>query len=192
MSNSNPLQVAQELVTIFASEDDNEVLSKVANNYQERANLRRGQENEVKEAIQGLTRTVETHRKKMQMWNEDVENSRKLDTLGTEKDVTLQHIEKLETDLKRLTEIVGENEKAAMEIEQKKIEAQRQSKDIQAKIKYNFSLYTNISRIRWDYNCEEDQVKGFVASLNDVKPFCLDSKQNSKFFMANYLWDLVE
>lgn len=187
----DPLQVTNELITIFSSADDYEILSKVTNNYQHATKLQKEQEDEVKKAIEGLTQSVELqHLQTNEL--EDDENSEEIERLGAQKGDTLKQIENLEGDLKRLTDRIGENENTVVEIEKKRIETEKRSEEIQAKVKYNFSLYTNISRIRWDYNCEEDQIKGFVASLNDVKPFCLDSKQNSKYYTVNYLWDLME
>ncbi|XP_069124868.1 kinetochore protein Spc24-like isoform X2 [Argopecten irradians] len=60
------------------------------------------------------------------------------------------------------------------------------------KARYDVNLYLNITNIRWQFDSEPEEVKGFVCNKNDVKPFSLNSTQVSKFFIANYLWDLIE
>ncbi|XP_071503725.1 uncharacterized protein [Diadema antillarum] len=59
------------------------------------------------------------------------------------------------------------------------------------KTRYNVSLYSCITGVKWDYDCKPDEVKGYVSTSKDVRPFSLDSKQHSRFFITNYLWDLV-
>ncbi|XP_072164597.1 uncharacterized protein [Diadema setosum] len=59
------------------------------------------------------------------------------------------------------------------------------------KTRYNVSLYSCITGVKWDYDSKPDEVKGYVSTSKDVRPFSLDSKQHSRFFITNYLWDLV-
>ncbi|PIK51779.1 hypothetical protein BSL78_11303 [Apostichopus japonicus] len=59
------------------------------------------------------------------------------------------------------------------------------------KTRYNISLYTCITGIKWDYECPPEQIKGYISTTTDVRPFSLNSQQNSKYFITNYLWDLV-
>ena len=104
----------------------------------------------------------------------------------------MEHIEKLEADVKVFEKNITDKEDAIKELKGKATEVKNNCEKILPQTKYNFSLYTNVSHIRWDYECEEDQVKGFVASLNDVKPFCVSKSEKSKYDIANYLWDLME
>ncbi|XP_060076836.1 kinetochore protein Spc24-like [Ylistrum balloti] len=60
------------------------------------------------------------------------------------------------------------------------------------KARYDVNLYMNVTNIRWQFDSEPEEIKGFVCNKNDVKPFSLNSKQVSKFFISNYLWDLIE
>ncbi|CAI9724153.1 Hypothetical predicted protein [Octopus vulgaris] len=60
------------------------------------------------------------------------------------------------------------------------------------KIKYDIDLYTHITGIRWQYDCEADDIKGYISKHGFLKPFTLNSRKNSGFFVANYLWDLME
>ncbi|XP_014770550.1 kinetochore protein Spc24 [Octopus bimaculoides] len=60
------------------------------------------------------------------------------------------------------------------------------------KIKYDIDLYTHITGIRWQYDGEADDIKGYISKHGFLKPFTLNSRKNSGFFVANYLWDLME
>lgn len=80
------------------------------------------------------------------------------------------------------------------------------------------SLYANITNLRWDYD-ETTAIKGCKSPLysslslftgdslahccfgfvdvtnptkNDVAPFSLNPAQSSEFYVANYLWGLIE
>lgn len=75
---------------------------------------------------------------------------------------------------------------------QERDRVQKQTTQSLPKARYDVNLYMNMTNIRWQFDCEPDEVKGFVCNKNDVKPFSLNSKQVSKFFIANYLWDLIE
>lgn len=60
------------------------------------------------------------------------------------------------------------------------------------KLRYDVDLYTNITGIRWQYDCEEDERRGYISKRGVLKPFSLNTKKHSPFFIANYLWDLME
>lgn len=60
------------------------------------------------------------------------------------------------------------------------------------KLKYDIDLYTNITGIRWQYDCDQDEVRGYICKRGVLKPFSLSTKKHSLFFIANYLWDLME
>ncbi|GAB1607262.1 hypothetical protein Ahia01_001009600 [Argonauta hians] len=60
------------------------------------------------------------------------------------------------------------------------------------KLKYDIHLYTHITGIRWQYDTEADDIRGYISKHGFLKPFSLSSQKNSSFFVANYLWDLME
>ncbi|KAL8618785.1 hypothetical protein ACOMHN_000213 [Nucella lapillus] len=81
--------------------------------------------------------------------------------------------------------------------EQQALREQRQSqKDAKSaalpKARCDANLYSNITNLRWQYNCEPHEIKGFITNQNDVKTFNLNSQEVSRFFISNYLWDLIE
>ncbi|XP_033628789.1 kinetochore protein spc24-like [Asterias rubens] len=67
-----------------------------------------------------------------------------------------------------------------------------QTTEVLPKTRYNVSLYRSATKLTWDYNSQPEDIKGYISTSKDVKPFSLDSRQNSKFFIINYLWDLIE
>ncbi|XP_038071757.1 kinetochore protein spc24-like [Patiria miniata] len=67
-----------------------------------------------------------------------------------------------------------------------------QTTEVLPKTRYNVSLYQAATKLTWDFNSEPEEVKGYISTSKDVRPFSLDSRQNSKFFITNYLWDLIE
>ncbi|XP_071841617.1 kinetochore protein spc24-like [Apostichopus japonicus] len=81
-------------------------------------------------------------------------------------------------------------EKESRLVEQREI-VKEETTQILPKTRYNISLYTCITGIKWDYECPPEQIKGYISTTTDVRPFSLNSQQNSKYFITNYLWDLV-
>ncbi|XP_030843643.1 kinetochore protein spc24-like [Strongylocentrotus purpuratus] len=77
-------------------------------------------------------------------------------------------------------------------LSQKRETVKEDTTQVLPKTRYNVSLYSCITGIKWDYDCKPDEIKGYVSTSKDVRPFSLDCKQHSKFFTTNYLWDLVE
>lgn len=89
------------------------------------------------------------------------------------------------------------DERVKMEEKQKELSQMRETvkedtTQVLPKTRYNVSLYSCVTGIKWDFDCKPDEIKGYVSTSRDVRPFSLDSKQHSRFFTTNYLWDLVE
>ncbi|XP_064594951.1 kinetochore protein spc24-like isoform X2 [Liolophura sinensis] len=76
-------------------------------------------------------------------------------------------------------------------VEEKEAEENKTTK-VLPNIRYDLNMYNMICRIRWKYDCGPDEVSGYVCNKKEVKPFTLSTKQNSQFFITNYLWDLIE
>ena len=190
MSFGKAVSTANELATILASGDDEESLAKVGRTLSEATSTQHGVEDQVKSAIEKLQQllVVEEERKS----DADSEESRSLEALKEDREATEKQIGSLEQEFKDLQQRVVDKENTVETVRARKTDVSNSKNDVLPKSKYNFSLYTNITHIRWEYDGADDQVKGFVASLKDVKPFCLSSAQNSKFFIANYLWDLID
>ncbi|XP_071106686.1 kinetochore protein Spc24-like [Haliotis cracherodii] len=60
------------------------------------------------------------------------------------------------------------------------------------KARYDVNLYSHITNIRWRYDCQPNEVIGYMCDKNSVRPFSFDRNQVSDFFTVNYLWDLME
>jgi len=191
MSIREAQETANEFITVLSSEEDEESLEKVAKIYGEVHEERSVRQDSVKETLLALSKILAEKEEEEKASKID-ENSKGLESLQTEKSTTKQHIEKLEADVKVFEKNITEKEGEIKALKVKATEVKNNSEEVLPQTKYNFSLYSNVSHIRWDYECDEDQVKGFVASLNDVKPFCLSKSEKSNYDISNYLWDLME
>ncbi|XP_077994405.1 uncharacterized protein LOC144448126 [Glandiceps talaboti] len=58
--------------------------------------------------------------------------------------------------------------------------------------RFKVDLFQNLLGIQWNYECADNEIKGYVCTGHDVRPFFLNKQQNSDFFITNHLWDLVE
>lgn len=102
-----------------------------------------------------------------------------------QKDVMAKECRAVESQLDQLDE------------EQRRLQEQRErvteeTTEILPKTRYNISLYGCATKLNWDFSGKPEEVKGYVCSNKDVRPFSLDSRQHSKYFITNYLWDLIE
>lgn len=191
MSFKEALATPNEVITVLASAEDEEVLGKVAKIYNEVQEEQSLQLESVKSTLRALSKIL-ADKEEEEKASRINENSNGVQTLQVERDATVKHIEKLEADVKVFEKKVTGKEDEIKELMEKATEVKTNSVEILPQTKYNFSLYTNVSHIRWDYECDDDQVKGFIANLNDVKPFCFSKREKSKFDIVNILWDLLE
>lgn len=191
MSLKKVLDTGGEVITVLSSAEDEETLEKVAHVYDQVHEERLQEEDSVQETLRALSKILAVKEEEVKASTID-ENSKRMESLQTEKNTTTQHIEKLEADVKVFEKNIIDKEDEIKELKINASKVKNNCEVVLAQTKYNFSLYTNVSHIRWDYESGEDQVKGFVASLNDVKPFCLNKSEMSKYNVANYLWDLME
>ena len=191
MSFKEALNTANEVITVLSSAEEEEALEKTAEICDEVHEVRSLQDENIKAAIRELSKIL-AEKEEEEKASKIVENSGGVETLQVEKNTTIQHIEKLEADVKVFEKRITENEGEINDFKDKAAEVKNNSEEILPQTKYNFSLYSNVSHIRWDYECEDGLVKGFVASLSDVKPFCLRKSEKSKYDIANCLWELME
>lgn len=188
----NPNNLVNEIITILANAEDKETLEKSKNILLENQKLQQEQEMSVSSLIEKLTASSE-EAKFLNASTVDTNGVvEKINQLQTERSSTDGKIKQIEDDLRNLEDVCKQKEIDEKNLKEKNEEVTNKKVDVLPKTKYYFSLFSNISHIRWDYNSKEEEIKGFVASLNDVKPFCLDVKQNSKYFTVNYLWDLID
>lgn len=191
MSFKEALGTPNEVITVLASAEDEEVLERVANIYNDVENERSLQQDSVKSTLRALSKILAEKEEEEKASRID-DNSTGIETVQVEKETTIKHIGKLEADVKVFEKNITDKEGEITKLMEKATEVKTNSVEVLPQTKYNFSLYTNVSHIRWDYECGDDQVKGFIASLNDVKPFCLSKSEKSKYDIVNSLWDLLE
>lgn len=94
------------------------------------------------------------------------------------------------TKAKEFEENIRKEEKST-ETELQKIKEEKERKNLSQKARFDVNLFRNITKIRWQHQSEPD-IKGYVVNKKDVKPFSFKVEQMSKFFTANYLWDMIE
>jgi len=186
MSFKKALATPHEVITVLASAEDEEVLGKVAKIYNEVQQERSLQQESVKSTLRALSKLLAQKEEKEKASKINGE-SNEVETLQAEKDATVKHIEKLEADVEVFEKRITGKEDEINELMAKASEVKTNRVEILPQTKYNFSLYTNVSHIRWDYESDGDKVKGFIANLNDVKPFCFSKGEKSTFDIFNPL-----
>ncbi|KAK7507848.1 hypothetical protein BaRGS_00000813 [Batillaria attramentaria] len=184
---------AEQLLTVLVGDDTEAVtLQNVQEIAHQVAALRQKQLQQLKDDVSYLT------------------SSTGLKSDGAASDSTTEDLAQLEADLKEQVEalqaqsgrITGEcqhlkEQLAKAQSELKALEDQRQGvKDAKAaalpKARCDVNLYSNITNLRWQFQCEPHEVKGYICNNSDVKTFNLNTQQVSRFFITNYLWDLIE
>lgn len=99
MSFKEALATPNEVITVLASAEDEEVLGKVAKNFNEVQQERSLQQESVKSTLRALSKLL-ANKEDEEKASRINENSNGLETLQAERDATVKHIEKLEADVK--------------------------------------------------------------------------------------------
>ena len=185
-------ETSKELAKILDSGDDLQELLAVDERGKNVIEVIRKRNLESKRCIQALAKLEQKEEKQSRIsLEENKENSKAVSNLEKEKCSKAKRIEKLSVDLESLQNSMREVDLVSSKLQHEKASVQHQSSDALPKTKYSFSLYSNITRLRWDYDTEDDKLQGFVTSLRDVRPFSLDLNEHSRHFVANYLWDVI-
>lgn len=192
MSNSDPSARAKEIATVLGSGDDFEELQKSSEFFRKAVATTKMRNMETKRILLAFAKMrEEANMLLMSRLEKDKENKESI--LGLESKISERKagIEGLNGEVGSVEVSLKETEVEASKVRDMKSTIEYETVDVLPKTKYAFSLYSNITRLRWDYECGEDQLKGFVASLRDVRPFAFDIKDKSMYFTANYLWDVI-
>ena len=185
-------QTAKELVVVFDSGDDVAELLTVDEAAKKDIGLIEQRNLELKRCVRALAKLEAKETKlSIKCLQENKENYEAVSVLEKEKYSRAKGIEKLNVALGSLENTIREIDLESSKLRGEKAGVQQQASDALPKTKYSFSLYSNITRLRWDYDTDEDKLQGFVTSLNDVRPFSLNLKEHSNHFIANYLWDVI-
>lgn len=191
-NNSDFCPAMMEVTTVLASGDDAEELQKVVESCQKAKECEKIRNSRTKRLLEALAKMKEeVENSKILLAQENKENKENMLALEDKKRETKTEIENLNGELASVEKDMKHVEGAVSKVKEEKADVQREAIEVLPKTKYAFSLYSNITRLRWDYEAEEDHLKGFVASLRDVRPFDVNVKENNKYFVANYLWDVI-
>ncbi|XP_078582878.1 uncharacterized protein LOC144865777 [Branchiostoma floridae x Branchiostoma japonicum] len=187
------MDIVSEMITMLAAGEQAEELERVTEVWVKTNQLREKQEEDVKKTIQALL-----------AMNEDEEQNVKSISQSEggiqQKEAELEaekcHAEKQRQQAEQgVQSLMGKLEKLKEEKEavgKQKETVKQSTTEALPDVRYLATLYTNVTKLKWDFSCGPDEIKGFVTCKSDVKPFSLNSKQNSLFFVANYLWDLMD
>ncbi|XP_022316196.2 uncharacterized protein LOC111119912 [Crassostrea virginica] len=189
---SDMVSLGKELTTVFEGTREAELSEKCASIITEIRQLQQKQREQLKQQIQELINQEELEMENVK------ENGEKTETDNQVKNVQEQ-IKAEKEHLGEITKKCGELKKTLREHKEEqeklKIEEQKLKHNTAHAIpknKYDVQLYNTLSSIRWQFDCEPDEIQGYICNKNDVKPFSLNGKKVSKFFVANYLWDMME
>lgn len=192
MSLAELCRTTKDIAKLLDSGDDLDELHMVSESGKRAVQSIEQRQLEIKRCVQVLAKLDEKQGKMYsKCLQENKENLEALSKLEKEKFSKIQGIEKLNASLGLLENSMREIEGESHKLRQEKAAIQYQTNDILPKTKYSFSLYSNITRLRWDYGTDSDKLQGFVTSLKDVRPFSLSMNEHSPHFIANYLWDVV-
>ena len=191
MSAMEVQETTDEIITVLSNAEDEEMLEKVAQVFDKVNETRLHEEDNTNNTLLQLRKLLTEQEEKIKSLKLE-ESSNQMDSLQAEKKTATQFIEKLQGDVNAFEANIAEKEHEIKELKVRAAEEKENLEEMLPQKKYIFNLYTNVSHIRWDYECEGDQVKGFMATLSDVKPFCLSKSEKSSFEIANCLWDLMD
>ena len=192
MSFGELCRTSKELAKILHSGDDLEQLLTATESGENDIELIKQQMLEVKRNVRALTKLDEKESNlSSTCLQENKEKNEAISRLEKKKDGKAEGIEKLNAVLGSLQNSIREIDLESSKLRKEKTVTQHQASDVLPKTKYSFSLYSNITRLRWDYDTNGDKLQGFVTSLRDVRPFSLNLNEHSSHFIANYLWDVI-
>jgi prefoldin subunit 5 len=186
-------KTSKELTRILDSGDDLKQLQTTAESVKNVFELVKQQHSDVKRCIRALAKLEEKERNRSStLLQENKENGEAISRLEREKCAKAKVIEKLNIALGSLENSMREIDLEGSKLRHERAGIEHQASDVLPKTKYSFSLYSNITRLRWDYDStNDDKLQGFVSSLRDVRPFSLNLNEHSSHFIANYLWDVI-
>ncbi|XP_076453085.1 kinetochore protein Spc24-like [Babylonia areolata] len=189
---SDVMECGKQLLAVLSGDDTDAItLQRLLETSQQVAALRLKQQQQLKDDIQYLTSDLnDTYQSDL---NGD---GNRLDDLESSLKSRVDSIQSQSATVKKECQNLKEH-LSEVQREQQTLKEQRQSqKDARtaglSKARCDANLYSNITNLRWQYNCEPHEIKGFISNKHEVKTFNLNSQEVSRFFITNYLWDLIE
>ncbi|XP_066266008.1 kinetochore protein spc24-like [Branchiostoma lanceolatum] len=187
------MDIVSEMITMLAAGEQAEELERVTEVWAKISQLRETQEEDVKKTIQALLAMNEDEEQKVKSISQSEEvYQQKEAELEAEKSQAEKQRQQAEQGVQSL---MGKLEKLKDEqeaVSKQKETVKQNTTEALPDVRYLTTLYSNVTKLKWDFSSGPDDIKGFVTCKSDVKPFSLNSKQNSQFFVANYLWDLMD
>ncbi|KAL5019383.1 hypothetical protein ScPMuIL_005105 [Solemya velum] len=184
------LELGEQLNTMLVSDDDyKNKLQQLKSTWGMIAALRQKQRQQLKADIEAIS----------QLNCLDDQTTSQIDRLCSEESElvskiadTKNHIGDTKNECQMLADKLTKAQNQEQQLCEKVDEVKNNLRNAMSQRRFDVGLYTNITNIRWQYDSGADYVKGFVCDKNNIKPFDLNRKEHSKFFMTNYLWDLID
>ncbi|CAH1250748.1 SPC24 [Branchiostoma lanceolatum] len=190
------MDIVSEMITMLAAGEQAEELERVTEVWAKINQLRETQEEDVKKTIQALLAINEDEEQKVKSISQSEEvYQQKEAELEAEKSQAERQRQQAEQGVQYPFMVILRLEKLKDEqeaVSKQKETVKQNTTEALPDVRYLTTLYSNVTKLKWDFSSGPDDIKGFVTCKSDVKPFLLNSKQNSQFFVANYLWDLMD
>ena len=188
------IKASEELLAVLAGNELSGSLSHMKEHLEEQATFREAQLQDARKLIKSLSVThSELERKGSETEGEPAEQfDEKVEKLCHEKASEDHNLRRLKGDIELIDKETNVSISMLRGSEAKKERLNNELTEELPVEKHSFELYTQISHIRWDYASPHDEVKGYVSSSKDAKPFSVTSNENSNSTMANMLWDLID
>ncbi|GBG33328.1 Kinetochore protein Spc24 [Hondaea fermentalgiana] len=148
------------------------------------------------EAIRKCTQDVTDAREKAEAFAAQTPTSPEIEALEQERIALLKRLEDANEDQDALLKLVADLEaKVARTEEELKLARQAEDKAL-PKMMHSLSLYSTISKIKWDLessNPRKGVFQGTVVNPDEgyVKDFRIDEGSKTPFQVANQLWDII-
>ncbi|BAM79682.1 hypothetical protein CYME_CMG186C [Cyanidioschyzon merolae strain 10D] len=186
------VDLLRDLVAVFRSEEDVQIMEALASLEQQIDDTVLERQQRAKESLVQLARQVDAARQRAtppepeHLHQQRVEERERVKRLIIERMLTAEERSKaLQANLRELDAESSEVQQALDRYRQ------RIQTDIPS-LKHALSLYVTISRIRWNYRCDQTYIEGYVAQEreNDVRPFRF--QHGDAVATADRLWALIE
>ncbi|KJE92402.1 hypothetical protein CAOG_03380 [Capsaspora owczarzaki ATCC 30864] len=181
-------ELMREATRVFTQGDDVREVSEIMQLQRQVSDIHEQRELASKAAILELTAKLSAEESKCVRATPDNQHAEVLQNIENDKFALAKSINHLDRDNQALTSTMHklDGDLDAIQARRQAVEQARtvgvpQNKSI-------VSLYMNITNIKWDFE-QDNLVKGFVTKNNDVRPFSLDPKVQTPYFIANYLWE---
>ncbi|XP_013411178.1 kinetochore protein Spc24 [Lingula anatina] len=184
--------IVSELITVLNQDEELTKLQAAGEIVDKINQLRRAQEEAIRNDIHALSTMIDEEESLVAGSQSDEALDKGMGELAAQMEQAQQHKSHVAQELATTKGNIEQMKSLKEDVEAKKEQVKHKTTEALPKLRHDVNLYHSISNIRWQYDCEPDEIKGYLCNKHDVKPFSMNSKQNSQFFIVNYLWDLME